>query len=66
MKELIHHDKIRIIQESTERQLIEILELEKTGAIDNESSELYQEIVIDVLRMQEEIFTNLTSDSLSA
>lgn len=56
MLEPIHHDKIRIIKESTEKQLLEIAELKKSGAINEDEAETFQEIIIDVLEMQKATF----------
>lgn len=56
MKECFPHEKIKIIAESTRKQLKELEMMKKTGDITHQEAEEYQQLVIEVLFLQQEAF----------
>ena len=54
MQDCIYNEKIRIIQEATAKQFLEIEELKTTGVLDPQEAGQYQDIIIEVLEMQKE------------
>lgn len=54
MQNFVSQEKIRIIQESTEKQLLELEILKKTGAMDAIEADKYKKIIIEVFIMQKE------------
>jgi hypothetical protein len=54
MKELLLQEKFKIIEEATHKQILELDELSRLGIINPEEAENYQQIVIEVLKIQSE------------
>ncbi len=56
MKEIFPHEKIKVIAESTRKQLKELEIMRKSGEISHHEADEYQKLVIDVLFMQKDTF----------
>lgn len=56
MKECFPHEKIKVIAESTKKQLREIEFLKRSGEISHQEAEEYQQIIIEVLELQKDAF----------
>lgn len=56
MKETFPHEKIKVITESTKKQLKEIEVMCKSGELTPREAKEYQQLVIDVLFLQKESF----------
>lgn len=52
MEELISLERMRVIKESTVRQLLEIEDFRQAGAINSTDAEAYKKIIIAVFQIQ--------------
>ena len=56
MKECFPHEKIKVIAESTKKQLWEIEHFKQSGEMTQQEAEEYTKIILDVLFLQREGF----------
>lgn len=56
MKECFPHEKIKVITESTKKQLKEIELMRKSGDISHQEAQEYQALIIEVLFLQKDAF----------
>jgi hypothetical protein len=56
MKETFPHEKIKVIAESTKKQLKELELMRKSGEISHREADEYQRLVLDVLFLQKDAF----------
>lgn len=54
MKEVFPNEKIKVITESTKKQLWEIETLKRTGELTVAEAEEYKQIILDVLCLQQD------------